>query len=115
MAKSSAADASAASVKTESKTEANPPTFPPRVMYLGPSMSEDGKFYQQGRIFNNGLPLDWMERAVLEPEFRQLLVAVDDVPKAMAELVKPTSMRSLARDTVLKNYNARNALRKEKR
>lgn len=85
------------------------PALPSRVMYVGPSMAEDGSVFSHGQIFNNGLPADWATKALLEPAFRRLLVPLNRVPKALADLRDPQSMLSLSAGTVAADYEKRKA------
>lgn len=87
--------------------------FPSRLMYMGPSMTENGVIFQHGQIFSNGLPETWKEKALLEPEFFRLLVPVDRVGKAMTELGNPASALSVAHRKVESAHRARRKQAKE--
>ncbi|MCD8139322.1 MAG: hypothetical protein LUE17_06020 [Planctomycetaceae bacterium] len=71
------------------------------IMYVGPSLVEDGTPFSHGHIFNNGLPAAWEAKALIEPEFRHLLVPVAKVGKAIAELKDPQSRLSSVSRAVL--------------
>lgn len=80
------------------------PTFAAKIMYLGPSIAEEGMLYPHGQIFNNGLPLKWLEKAVEEPDFRLLLAPFHKIPKARLELADAQSMLSLAYKRLIEKY-----------
>lgn len=107
MAKSAnSAAADAASVET-SPAPAKKTSFPSRIVYLGPSMAEGGSLFTHGQTFNNGLPADWMAKALAEPDFARLLVAVDKTPAAISTLRDPGSMLSAVSRKVQADYLAR--------
>lgn len=98
-------------------TEATPPpatqtapaalVIPERVMYLGPSIAENGKLFPHGQIFNRGVSIEWLEKAGADVNFRRLLVPLEQVPKAVAELAQPGSMLHAANKAILDGYKAR--------
>ena len=81
---------------TTPDTVASTPIIPSRVMYLGPSFAMKDVLFQHGQIFNNGVPVTWLERIAIEPEFKLLLVPIEKVGKVMAELNDKDSAYSLA-------------------
>lgn len=101
--------------KAESPAYSPPPsipaaktrTLPTRVVYLGPTMSEDGVLFTYGQTFNNGLPEAWAAKAVIEPEFMRLLTPIEKVNTAMAELRNPKSALSRMSQKVLAAHKAR--------
>lgn len=88
--------------RNQSATTAKVPHIPKRVMYLGDSFSENGVLFSHGQIFSNGLPQPWLEKAILDPNFRRLLVPIDQVNKVKAELRNPESMLSTCRRGIVK-------------
>ena len=80
---------------------------PTHVMYLGPTFSWNGARFLHKQIFNNGVPVAWLEWIASEPEFRLLFVEIGKVPKRLAELKTPDSPVSLAyrkAEEAIRNY-----------
>lgn len=77
-------------------TQPKTPAIPLKSMYFGPSFALNGALYQRGQIFNNGIPVPWLEVIAEVPEFRLLLVPIAKVPKAMLDAQNPQSALSLA-------------------
>lgn len=72
------------------------PAIPERAIYLGPTFAKDGVLFRYGQIFNNGIPVAWLEQAAAEPEFRLLLPPIEKAAKARAELLNPSSAIAMA-------------------
>ncbi len=70
--------------------------IPAHVMYLGPTFSWNGARFLHKQIFNNGVPIGWLEWIASEPEFRLLFVEVGKTPKCLADLKNADSPVSLA-------------------
>ena len=75
--------------KASPKQKVNP--MPKQVMYLGPTIAErvgrvSTVFIAYGTIFKNGLPSDVADRAAHDEDFSALLVPVERIGRAMAEL-----------------------------
>ncbi len=87
--------------------------IPARVMYLGPNMAEDGAIFSHGQIFSNGVPPEWQTKALLEPDFQRLLIPVEKVGKALADLQDPNSMLSSCATKVRAAYIQRQTAKKE--
>ncbi len=89
--------ASTAGAPTAADT-AKPKQFkiPAHVMYLGPTFTWNGVRFLHKQIFNNGVPVSWLEWIASEPEFRLLFVEVGQTPKRLADLKNADSPVSLA-------------------
>jgi len=77
---------------------------PEKVIYLGPTLFEDGgKFLlKKGAIYSNGLPPEIAERVKTEPDLARLFVPVDKAPDTMNKLADSNSELSLLSDDVKK-------------
>ena len=64
-----------------------------QVVYLGPTLVEDGNVFSHGSIFNNGLPAHYSTKIALEPDFAHLIVPVEKAAKALVELQDALSFR----------------------
>lgn len=111
----SKAEKQAEPAKTEEKAAAKRPAIPSRLMYLGPTVAENGIQFSHGRIFNNGLPAEWLEKALRESEFMQLLVPFDKVAAANTELSASGSRLAAMSGKVAARHRERLALEKEGR
>ncbi len=77
-------------------TKAKQLKIPAHVMYLGPTFTWNGVRFLHKQIFNNGVPVAWLEWIASEPEFRLLFVEVGKAPKRLMELKSQDSPISLA-------------------
>ncbi len=105
--KTLAADAPQPDQPVAATPAVKPRGIPKRVMYIGPTIVENGRVFTHGQIFSNGLPDYWMEKAAAEPEFRQLLVAVDRVGKSLADMRDTNSMLAQAGRKILADSRRR--------
>ncbi len=70
--------------------------IPAHVMYLGPTFTWNGARFLHKQIFNNGVPVAWLEWIASEPEFRLLFVEIGKASKRLMELKSQDSPISLA-------------------
>lgn len=75
---------------------AKPPAIPDRAIYLGPTFAKNGVLFRYGQIFNNGVPVAWLEQVAAEPEFRLLLPPIEKAAKARVDLQNPGSAIAMA-------------------
>lgn len=80
------------------------------VMYLGiPIVERDalgGVLFQldYGRIFNNGLPVEVIERLKVDKDLKKMFVPIAEVPAVMKQLTIPDSRYSLIIKELKKKY-----------
>ncbi|MDR1744480.1 MAG: hypothetical protein LBS30_01865 [Planctomycetota bacterium] len=87
---------SASAVDAAKPGAAKAPAIASKVMYIGPSFAKDGVLFQHGQLFNNGIPVPWLDWVGSAPEFRLLLVPHEKIVQRLAELKDPDSAVSLA-------------------
>lgn len=84
-----------------------------KLMYLGPTLVEDGHIFTHGQLFNHGLPEEWKAKAAGDADFRQLLVPFARVAKATTALQDKDSALSAAGARVWAAFSVRKAKKRE--
>lgn len=84
-----------------------------KLMYMGPTLVEDGHIFNHGQLFNHGLPDEWKAKAAADADFRMLLAPFARVAKATAALQDKNSALSAAGARVWAAYAARKAKKRE--